>query len=951
MTNVDLTPMEHHWQTWLNWAATHDMQVPEDSAFLTARALVWTASEFVAVNVARDPARFAELIVSGDLLRPSANFNFAAQLDTLLNHVTDETQLASVLRQFRCIQMIRIIWRELANWASLSDTFIGLTTLADVCVQHALARLYAWHIAEYGVPNDTNGQPQSLVVLAMGKLGAGELNLSSDIDLIFAFPSHGEVSSGPRPLSSEQFFIRLSQRLIHVLDTQTADGFVFRVDTRLRPFGDSGPLVMSFDALEAYYQAQAREWERYAMIKARVIAGTPAATNELMAILNPFVYRRYLDFAAIASLRHLKKLIDRELQRKGLADNIKLGPGGIREIEFIGQAFQLIRGGREPELQVRPILTVLRLLGEKAILPMAAVNGLVAAYTFLRRLENRLQAWQDRQTHTLPIADNDRLRLAHSLGYDNWNACYNELQCHRELVQAQFDASIAEQLTTDQDCVVIDSSELWPIDSTPERAVVVLHQLGFNSDEALLIHTRLLQFEQLMARKGLSQRGRERLERLMPKLLHHLMQHNKNSVSQVLILERLLRVLEAITGRTAYLALLVERPEALKQLVRLCAMSPWFSERTARQPLLLDELLDPRRLFAPLRSAELERELTTLLATVAVDDLEQQMERLRQFAHGQCLRVAAADVTGVIPLMVVSDYLTDIAQVTVRHALRLAWNGLCDRYELPILNHGEFTPGFIIIGYGKFGGIELGYHSDLDLVFLYDETCCNAPPAFYLRLSQRFIHILTTPTYSGYLYEVDTRLRPDGNKGLIARTLDSFADYQLHEAWTWEHQALVRARAVVGDAQLITRFQAVRHTVLTQSRTANKLRTEVAAMRMKMRSALDRSTAEQFDLKQGAGGIADIEFMVQYAVLRWAATHSELTEWTDNIRLLATLEQLALLPSLAAAELTEAYKTLRTAYHSQALQDAPGVVKNDCLTAVRATVIAWWQHIMDDATD
>ncbi len=941
---------DSHWQQWRDWAVEQGLEVPRDQAFTAARARVWEGSEFVALTCARHPRSLAGLLESGALRRASSAERMSEQLRAALAEVSDEVQLQRVLRHFRREQMLRIVFRDLAGWAELDETLEDLTALADSCIRESLRLLEPWTRAELGVPQDGHGRPQSLLVLGMGKLGARELNLSSDIDLIFAFPSAGGVVDGPRELSVEQFFARLCQRLVKALNAKTADGFVFRVDTRLRPFGDAGPLAMSFDAMEGYYHSQAREWERYAMTKARVVAGAPEARAELEAMLRPFVFRRYLDFGAIASLRHLKGLIDRELRRKGMADNIKLGPGGIREIEFIGQSFQLIRGGREPELQVRPIQQVLALLGEKGLLEPATVSELTRAYRFLRLTENRLQAWRDEQTHSLPSGAPARARLAHSMGYADWEAFEVDLDAHRACVQRHFDAIFADPDESPQTATPLAS--LW--ERLPDRAAAIelLETAGFAEPDSAW--RQLLDFRETADRRGLSSRGLARLGLVMPRLLEELAACGAPDLS----LGRVLKVLEAVLGRTAYLDLLAEHPDALHQLVRLSAKSPWFGERTARQPLLLDELLDPRRLFEPLHRADLEQELDQLLSGVEADDLEQRMERLRQFAQGNRLRVAAADVTGAIPLMVVSDYLTEIAEVATARSLEIAWHDLVERHGSPP-GTDHAAPGFSVIGYGKVGGIELGYNSDLDLVFLYDEATAGtmtdgprpvASEQFYVRLGQRLIHVMTTPTYSGALYEVDMRLRPDGNKGMIARSLASFADYQAESAWTWEHQALVRARPIAGDAALAERFGRVRADILQRRRAPDQLRDEVRAMRAKMRTALDKTREGWFDLKQGAGGIADIEFMVQYAVLRWAGDHPDLTRWTDNIRLLETLIRRGLLAETVGAELTSAYKALRAAYHRHALQDAGGLIEATRLGPERASVVAIWQRLMEEAS-
>ncbi|QIK37775.1 bifunctional [glutamate--ammonia ligase]-adenylyl-L-tyrosine phosphorylase/[glutamate--ammonia-ligase] adenylyltransferase [Caldichromatium japonicum] len=940
--------LEPCWQDWLAWAAAQGIDLPADPGFIQARERVWAASDYVARSVARFPHKFAELIASGDLSKRYGPGELAARLSSYLAEVSDEPGLQRALRCFRRRELIRIIWRDIAELAPLDETLEDLSELAEVCVRGALDHLEPWAWSEWGRPRAPDGRILRLIVLAMGKLGGRELNLSSDIDLIFAFACPGTIQDGPRPLSHDQFFIRLAQRLLKALADITADGFVFRVDARLRPFGEAGPLAMSLTAMEDYYQSQAREWERYAMIKARPIAGDPEDCAALMEMLRPFVYRRYLDFGVFESLRELKRLINYELHRRGMEANIKLGPGGIREIEFIGQALQLVRGGRDPELQIHSIRAVLQRLGHKSLLPQTAVAELDAAYVFLRRVENRLQAQRDQQTHCLPGNPIDQLHLAQAMGYADWASFTAALSAHRERVQTHFDALFAEPEAEAECEERALFAALWPLPE-PQAAIERLQGAGFADPEAL--YQRIEQFHTICLRKGLSTHGHKRLNRIMPQVL----KAASECAYPDLALGRVLTLFESIVQRTAYLAMLAEHPRVLTQLTQLAALSPWFTEQIARQPILLDELIDLRRLYRPLRRGELESELDDLLAGLDLEDLEQQMERLRQFAWSQKLRVAAADLTGVIPLMVVSDYLTEIAEAVVVRVLALAWGQLVARHGRPTAVEGQ-DQGFLVVGYGKLGGIELGYGSDLDLVFLHGservtaETDGPKPVSneqFYARLAQRMIHILTTRTPSGELYAVDTRLRPDGSKGLLVRSMRAFAEYQRENAWIWEHQALVRARPIAGDPVLAERFLTIRRAILCQYHDPQRLKEEVRVMRERMRVNLDRSGGGRFDLKQGRGGIADIEFMVQYAVLRWAAAHPELADWTDNIRLLETLARLALLPGPCAQDLIAAYQTLRQADHRSALSGQPRLIADTELQAEREQVWAIWQALFE----
>lgn len=924
---------------------TPDLSLPDTEQFKEALLQVWAASDYVARSCLRYPQLLQQLVAEEGLEHAYVPGEMAGQLDELLHNVSDEDALAVNLRQFRRLQMLRIIWRDITRKAELSETLEDLSELADVSVQRALACLYTWSTEQSGVPRDAAGNPQSLIVLGMGKLGARELNLSSDIDLIYCFPEHGQTD-GRRPLANEQFFTRLGRKLVHALSQQTADGFVFRVDMRLRPFGDAGPLAISFGAMENYYCSQAREWERYAMVKARPITGSLADQTALMDILRPFVYRRYTDFGAINAIREMKRLIRKEMRKRGMDANIKLGRGGIREIEFMGQAFQLVRGGRDADLQIRPILLVLDKLAEKQLMPAKAVSELNAAYRFLRLVENRIQAWKDEQNHLLPEQETDRQRLAESMLYPGWEAFEADINAHRDRVDLHFQQVFASPGEAGDESVSALTC-VWAA-TDQELAGIELNEAGFKHPEHGL--KLLAGFQNSAACRSMSSLARGKLYQLMPVLLRAIADHHDPDAT----LERLIRLLQAIVRRTAYIDLLLENPAAMNQLVRLGSESSWVVSQLERHPVLLDELLDPRRLYSPLRRSELDAELARMLGKVDKEDLERQMEYLRQFADSNRLRTAAADITGVVPLMVVSDYLTEIAEATLEQVLDLAWQHLTDRHGRPGGMNSEDL-GFAVLGYGKLGGIELGYGSDLDMVFLHESYSATAMTegdrsvandVFFARLGQRIIHLLTTRTPSGILYEADMRLRPNGNSGLLVTSLDAFERYQLKDAWAWEHQALVRARPVAGDERLMARFEASRRHILGQSRSANELRLQVVDMREKMRSSLDRSNQEQFDLKQGKGGIADIEFMVQYGVLRWAHKHPGLLDWTDNIRLLDRLAEADLLHDRRAERLASAYQAFRAAYHRNALQELPGLVPVDRLTEERRMVIDIWDDLM-----
>lgn len=950
------------WEAYVMAAAEAGVAAPTQPDFLRGLGRVWAGSAFVAQACRQVPELLADLLESGDLLGDYAHGEMRAKTRAALAAVRDDAELGTALRRLRRREMVRIAWRDLAGWANVDDVLEDLSALADACVGIALERLYEWQCRQLGTPRTRTGRLQRLLVLGMGKLGARELNFSSDIDLIFAFPEAGQLKGG-RGLSDEEFFLRLAQRLIRALNDATQDGFVYRVDMRLRPYGDSGPLVMSFDALEDYYQSQGREWERYALIKARALCGDAADIAALNDLLRPFIYRRYLDFGAFEQLREMKALIQQELERRGLQQDIKLGPGGIREVEFIAQAFQLVRGGREPALRERRLLTVLARLAERGLLPDYAAHKLAEAYRFLRRVENHLQAYADEQTHQLPDSDVARLRLAFGMGFPAWETFLSALDRHRRFVHGQFEQVFSAPQSASADAITSGASfeALWAGVLDETTAARLLAQAGCADCGEVL--RRLQAFRSGSALHALGSRGRARLDRLMPLLLGAI----SEAVAPTETFIRVLSVIEAVAGRSAYLALLVEHPMALSQLLRLCAASPWITEQLARYPLLLDELLDPRQLYAPPTRADLEQQLAVRLGQIDADDLEQQMDALRQFQKAAMLRVAAADVIGATPLMRVSDHLTEIAEVVLGAVLDLCWRHLITRHGRPggvRHAHAERSIGFAVIAYGKLGGIELGYGSDLDLVFLHDggagaartgsdtgatRTDGSKPldnAVFFARLGQRIIHVLNTLTPAGVLYEVDMRLRPSGNSGLLVTSLDAFAEYQRHAAWTWEHQALVRARPVAGDAALGERFAAVRREVLGRARDPQTLQREVREMRERMRQELGQRDAARFDLKQGAGGIADIEFMVQYLVLRFAHGYPDLLVWSDNIRLLETLGAAGLLARETAAFLAEAYRIYRKRVHALTLQEQPAMVAADEFAELRARVSALWGEVM-----
>lgn len=955
-----------------DWARAN----PEAAAQL---AKVWVSSQYVA-QVAVDQvehfllwleqASYAQSLSQDAIAENLMQRLTIAKLNvTAEDYQPDDKEFDRQLRRFRRAMMLRIVWRDFCRLADMVETTRDMTHLAEVTVQAAMVYHHQQLQSRFGVPvGKYSRSPQPLVVLGMGKLGGYELNVSSDIDLIFTYPEAGDTEGASRSISNQEYFVKLGQKIIGSLDTVTGDGFVFRMDMRLRPYGQSGALVLNFDAMEEYYQTQGREWERYAMIKARVVSGEAMpggvkAGEQLMDLLRPFTYRRYLDFSAIDSMRDMKTLINREVQRKGISTDVKLGAGGIREIEFVVQVFQMIRGGKDVRLRERKVLLLLPLLEAEGYLPNGAATELIAAYTFLRNTEHAIQGYQDKQTQSLPVDEMDRERLAWVMGYDTFEAFYRDLTAHRKIVNAHFQHVIAEpedrQETSDNFAAW---QSIWLRDSGPENSLPDLESYtqqlaGKGVLEPEQVAEILLKFLSSRVLNTMKSDGRARLDTLMPRLLALLCELQQPAET----LSRILTLVESVARRTAYLLLLVENPNALRQLIRLCGSSSWIAAELANHPALLDELLDQRSLYSPPNKNALRDELRQQVLRVSWDDLEGQMETLRYFRMAHGLRVAASEVTEALPLMKVSDYLTWLAEVILEHVLTLAWQQMVDRHGKPQPLDDEPEPDFVVVGYGKLGGIELGHGSDLDLVFIHNANAQGSSngervldnQTFFIRLGQKMIHILNTQTVSGKLYEVDMRLRPSGNSGLLVSSLTAFEKYQRNEAWTWEHQALTRARVVAGGATLAAEFERLRDDLLQQSRDEAALKKEVVEMREKMRAHLgSKGATEQaryFHLKQDVGGIVDIEFLVQYLVLARAHQTPELSRWSDNIRILGCLEEAGILTADEAGQLIEVYKAYRAAGHRLTLQRLPSVVPSDEFVQEREIVSRIWNRYLGGA--
>jgi glutamate-ammonia-ligase adenylyltransferase len=918
---------------------------------------VLAGSDFVCNSLARDAGLARWLIDGAELTRPLAPGEMAQRLAAVIAE-PDLAGFMAALRRQREREMVRIAWRDLAGWATLNETLADTSAFADAAIQAAVEYASQDLVRTYGEPLNMAGERQELIVLGMGKLGGGELNFSSDIDLIFLFPDKG-TTAGARCIDNEDFFTRLGRLVIRLLGERTAEGGVFRVDMRLRPFGDSGPLTASGMFLDDYLQTHGRDWERYAWIKARAITGTAAYKLIQAESVRPFVYRRYLDFGVFEALREMKALIEKEVARRDLAEHVKLGPGGIREIEFVVQAFQLIRGGQDRRMQTPSLLAVLPQLAGGKLLPVRVAQELEAAYVFLRRLENRLQMLADAQAHTIPTDAVTRERIGVAMGFSDWDACGAELDQHRARVTRAFQEvlfSRNEAAPTEMPGVngIVDA---WVRGAEGPQLTAALEARGFV--DAAQAAALLTEFRGGGTLRRLDAPGRARLDTLMPRLLSAIV----DQPPQVDVLRRILRVLEAIGSRSAYFALLNENAQVRRKLVELAARGEFLAAQIASHPLLLDELLDESAGSQPTPRAELEAEVSARLAHLAEDEPERQVEVLRQFQRAAIFRVAMADLSGRIPLMRVSDYLTEIAEIIVEQAMRLAWGQMTSQFGVP-QTHRSDGPGhrpvnICAVGYGKLGGNELGYASDLDLVFLHDagsepsETDAPKPvdnQVFFIRFAQRALHLLTMHSAAGRLYEVDVRLRPSGKGGMLITRVGAFADYQEKEAWTWEHQALLHARAVAGDAALRAEFERLRVDVLRRCVRRDTLRTEVRNMRERMRKELSKARpgSGSFDIKQDAGGTADIEFLAQYWALLHAGTHPPVVMFADTIRQLESVASADLVPQQTVDVLTHAYRKYRERAHHLSLEKAEAVVPAEEFAEVRAAVTAIWNATMGD---
>ena len=791
----------------------------------------------------------------------------------------DEAGLRARLRRLRQRVLLRVMARDLSGRADLAEVCGTMSGLAE---------------AEIGAALEWLGRPD-LAVVAMGKLGGGELNVSSDIDLVFLRPGG---------LEHAEAYERAGRALIRLLSDTTEDGFAFRVDMRLRPYGESGPLACDVDFLESYFVAQGREWERYAWIKARCLSGGAELQRQIEQVVRPFVYRKYLDYGTLAAMRRLHGEVRRDVARRDLAEHVKLGPGGIREVEFIVQALQLIRGGRDPELAARPTLQVLSLLSRKNLLPEKATQDLAEAYVFLRNVEHRLQYLDDAQRHDLPHDEEDRARLAAMSGFATWREFSARLAGVRADVTRHFEGVLGE----------------------PEPAAAAA--------PAWPDHPRAAALRASQRYAALPADSRRRLDALVPALAAAAAATPDPDAT----LARGIDLVEAISGRAAYLALLAENPQALGRVARIIGASSWAAQFLTLHPLLLDEVLDDRVLYAPQDLPAFAAQLRRQLAAHA-GDTERRMNLVRELHQGQVFRLLAQDLAGLLTVERLADHLSALADLVLEVALEEVWR------DLPRRHHTE-RPRFSIVAYGKLGGKELGYASDLDIVFLYDDAHEQAPEV-YARFAQRLITWLTLRTSAGVLFDTDVALRPSGESGLLVSSLEAFERYQERDAWVWEHQALTRARACAGEPQIGVKFEALRDKILRRPRKAPALKKEILQMRDRM-AAAHPNRSGLFDLKHDRGGMIDVEFAVQYLVLAFSDRHPALTRNLGNIALLGVAAELGLISSAVAEGARNAYREFRRRQHALRLNGAQYArVPGDEVAAHTQAVGALWKAVFE----
>ena len=909
-----------------------------DTEFCAKIAKIAVASSYAMKQLCRYPGLLTHLKSDTEFtleeLKPIIN----------IDEPVDLIRVKQTLRQYRHHKLVEIIYHDIALKKPLWQILRQLSDLADLLIRQAL-RACEKHLAyKHGQPLDNNGEPMELNIIAMGKLGGQELNFSSDIDLICCYANDGELT-GFGHLSYQEYFSRVVKLLAKCLGENTEDGFVYRVDLRLRPWGDSGPVALSHAGLEHYYQLHGREWEQYAMVKARVLTGSRTDIDYLHSIFKPFVYRKYHDYRVFEGLATLKDKIDRQAQSRGMSDNIKLGPGGIREIEFFVQAFQILKGGRNNQLQSAQIIHCLKVLEEQHIIDINTVKDLREAYFYLRTLENRVQMLADEQTHSFPSHELSRRRIAYAMEEENWDRIFDLQKQLRHRVNEHFTELFKKEKRTEthNDLIIDDGIAN---ETNQSEQIERLQSIGIRAAEEA--QRKLSSFFSAKAWNFMSARAKQRFGTLLPALLGEV----AKSEQQLVLLERLLNLFSSIAGRSVYFELLHQNDLLLVKLADLFNKSEWIAEEVTRYPMLLEQLIQTGDLTQRFDRTVLARSLAQQLDNV-IDDTELELDVLRLFKREQTIVIATAELAEEINTAEVSQYLCELAEILLEAVYRLANKAIKQQFGQPQykLNGEVKNAEFSIIGYGKLGGHEMHYQSDLDVIFLHNSTGedqhtdgeKSIDNSFYFaRLAQKIISMTSVLTGSGKLYEIDSRLRPEGSSGLLVSSTQAYLNYQHEKAWTWEHQALVRARAVAGSNTLEIEFRQMRQQILQLPRDRKKLAAEIVEMREKMYTNNHPPEGDIRHLKHSRGCMIDIEFMVQYWVLLHANKIDSICSYSDNISLLNELVRLKAIAS-SYSQLVDIYQTYHRWLHETVLQNKPAEIASKLIEAEITQVNQCWQ--------
>ncbi len=926
-----IAPDLFHWeqlQQQLNSDQTSD---PEFNQAIKRLAL---ASNYATAQLAKYP----QLL---DSLRHCQQFELnPEQLENCLQPLQDLDEIKKQLRLFRHQKLVEIIYLDICQNETVEDTLLHLTQLADCLVQQTQHKAEQLLSAKHGQPVHEDGEPMQLNIIGMGKLGGGELNFSSDIDLICSYSEDGQLK-GFGQLSYSQFFTNVVKLIKQLLNEMTVDGFVYRVDLRLRPWGDSGPIALSHHAFEHYYQLHGREWEQYAMVKARVITGSQSDKKYLNSIIKPFVYRRYHDYRVFEGLAKMKHKIDQKAQRSNQKHNIKTGQGGIREIEFFVQAFQILKGGRNHHLQTPSLYQALNILSDQEITDQPTLDIMREAYDFLRLLENRIQMLNDQQTHDIPDKQNYLDRISLLAGFDNWDALKSLLDNHQQAVREIFAALFIQ----DESRPSSHAAKTHLDEMDQDDHLTAISELGFLDSQD--IHQKLMSFYRSKALMYMSDKAKKRFRSFFPELLKLVAEHRQQSE----LLDKMLNLLSSIAGRSVYFELLFQNIPLLAKLVHLFDSSNWIASEVSRHPILLESLLYPEHLDRRFDEDMLKQALSVQLSNVAGDE-EMELDVLRQFKREQTIIIATAEIAQQINTDEVSHHLSKLAEILLQAIYELSLAALEKQYGLPqcLVNDQPVTPALGIIAYGKLGGFELHYQSDLDIIFLHNSSgqkqFTRGPKeidnaTFFSRLAQKIISRISLLTAAGKLYEIDTRLRPDGASGMLVSSVSAYHQYQLEKAWVWEHQAIIRARFVAGDRSIVQHFTATRLSVLTRQQDAAELALAITDMRDKMYQAKKPPEGEYINIKHSHGCMVDIEFMVQYLVLLYANKFASLCESTDNIGLINELHRLGLVDD-DFLQLGQIYQTFHKWLHTRVLQNlSPEIASQEVKQEILQVKSCW----------